>query len=353
MSILDELPFPFHKPMAQELLRTMVALYRTERDAVALVEQHGIDPSDITPNLTARQLWHQLLQMGNIRGVTADIIRAARAEFPKNPRAAFLDAVLADHTVPVSAEPIDGGGQAPAFISGTDTVTRPEALLFFDDMTMPLGQVPGLISTLSRIVKVAPAVCLLRTSNLLGEYFGTGFRIGDSLVLTNEHVLFPRKMKASTVFADFLFDIDANGAALSTVSLQADTTSIEANAADDWAVISVGGMDDGWPIVNLAAAPAPRQGDRAYILQHPGGQRKRLGFVRNTISDLDDRVVHYLTDTEPGSSGSPVFDAAGNCIALHHAGGEPQEIPGKPPVSKNEGIRISRVFTGLTAKGLL
>jgi hypothetical protein len=107
-----------------------------------------------------------------------------------------------------------------------------------------------------------------------------------------------------------------------------------------------------WPILALDAAPPPQIGDLAYILPHPGAQQKRLGFVRNMISDIDDRVVQYLTDTEPGSSGAPVFDTAGRLIALHHAGGRPVEVAGKPPVSKNEGIRISRVLSWLTANGV-
>ncbi len=99
--------------------------------------------------------------------------------------------------------------------------------------------------------------------------------------------------------------------------------------------------------------PAPAVGDLTYILQHPGGHQKRLGFVRNTISDIKDGVVRYLTDTEPGSSGAPVFDTAGRLIALHHAGGRPVEVAGKPPVAKNEGIRISRVPARMKANGAL
>jgi len=38
---------------------------------------------------------------------------------------------------------------------------------------------------------------------------------------------------------------------------------------------------------------------------------------------------------------------------LHRAGGEPQEVLGKPPVSKNEGVLISRVAAGLHAKGVI
>jgi hypothetical protein len=93
-------------------------------------------------------------------------------------------------------------------------------------------------------------------------------------------------------------------------------------------------------------------GTAAYIIQHPGGDRKRIGFVRNTVTWFDDRVVHYLTDTQEGSSGAPVFDDQARLIALHHAGGRPQEVVGKPPVKKNEGIRFSRILDGLSAQGV-
>jgi S1-C subfamily serine protease len=352
MSILDELPYPFHKPEGQELLRVMVALYRTEKEAVMLVEQHGIDPGDIPGGLTPRQLWHELLQMGNAKGVTRDIVKAAREQNAKNARAAFLDALLANQPVSGSSEPTGPNG-APKFISGDDSVLEPEARLFFDDLTMPTGNVPALIATLQRVLAFVPSVCLLRVATPLGETFGTGFRITKDLVLTNEHVLFPNHKVGTSVHADFGFDIDEAGKALNVTTLIGDVATIAGDAADDWAVVKVAGMDAAWPIIDISDAPAPRPGDPTYILQHPSGQRKRLGYVRNMISDVTDTVVHYLTDTEPGSSGSPVFDKSGRCIALHHAGGQPTEVMGKPPVSKNEGVRISRVHAALKAKGLL
>ena len=64
------------------------------------------------------------------------------------------------------------------------------------------------------------------------------------------------------------------------------------------------------------------------------------GFVRNRVSSVETRRVYYLTDTEPGSSGSPVFNGMGQMIALHRAGGTPQKFTGLPPVKKNEGVRI-------------
>jgi V8-like Glu-specific endopeptidase len=70
------------------------------------------------------------------------------------------------------------------------------------------------------------------------------------------------------------------------------------------------------------------------------------------VTGIDARVVHYLSDTQQGSSGSPVLDAQGRIIALHHAGGRPQEVAGRPPLRRNEGIRIERVQAGALAAGL-
>jgi Trypsin-like peptidase domain len=93
--------------------------------------------------------------------------------------------------------------------------------------------------------------------------------------------------------------------------------------------------------VDLASSVAsPVAAERAFILQHPDGDLKRLAFVRNRIASVADRRVYYLTDTKGGSSGSPVFDARGKLIALHRAGGEPQKLAGVDPVKKNEGVRM-------------
>jgi Trypsin-like peptidase domain len=153
--------------------------------------------------------------------------------------------------------------------------------------------------------------------------------------------------------ADFGFELDAAGGGGHVTSLEGAIGTMNGEKGDDWAVIEIDGMQAAWPILALNAAPAPQSGDLAYIIQHPAGQHKRLGYVRNTISDVDDRIVRYLTDTRPGSSGAPVFDAQGRLVALHHAGGRPITVPGKPPLTKNEGIRISRAFARMRAFGLV
>lgn len=347
MAIVDQFPFPVHEFRAQELVRVMAGFYRSEREAVPLVAPFGVDPLEITPGNNALNLWFELLGMLAAQGKVRAAVTATRDQFPNNPRAPFLNSLLSGDEAPVSAEPV--GQDDPGFDDG---ITAPEALLFHDDLTMPTGRLPGLIATLTKMVDLAPAICLLRVENPFGSFFGTGFRIGGDRVLSNHHVLFPKGLKATGVQADFGFDVDATGASLAVTSLAGTADTIVGEKGDDWAVVSVQGMNCGWPVLSLDDAQTPKVGDTAFILQHPGGQQQRLGFVRNTISDVYDGTIKYITDTQPGSSGAPVLDRAGRLIGLHHAGGRAVEVAGMPPVSKNEGIRISRVLERMHANGL-
>lgn len=347
-ALIDRHPFPVHEPEALELTRLLASLYRGEGETRLFVESVGLDVLQVAVEGTKPLIrWYELLHQLSTHGLLRRAVELAREQHPKNPRASLLDRLLKDHPALPSAETIKRGDS-----DFDDSVTDREALLFFDDLTMPLGQVPNLIKTLQAMLAVAEAVCMLKVRNAFGQFFGTGFRIGPALILTNHHVLYPYNQAATEVHVDFGFDVDAAGRSLNATALTGLPKSIRGEADDDWAVIEVADMQDHWPILPIDAAPEPAVGQPAYILQHPGGQRKRLGFVRNTISDIEAGKLRYLTDTEPGSSGSPVFDADGQVIALHHAGGEPVSVLGKPPISKNQGIRISRVWERLQAAGL-
>jgi V8-like Glu-specific endopeptidase len=60
---------------------------------------------------------------------------------------------------------------------------------------------------------------------------------------------------------------------------------------------------------------------RAYVIGHPRGlAQPQFSLQDNTLLDYDDTWVHYRSPTEPGSSGSPVFDKSWKLIGLHHAG---------------------------------
>ncbi|MBF0198136.1 MAG: DNA/RNA non-specific endonuclease [Planctomycetes bacterium] len=72
---------------------------------------------------------------------------------------------------------------------------------------------------------------------------------------------------------------------------------------------------------------SPHKGDdpvliseKVNIIQHPGGRPKQLALRDNKVTDLFDEFIHYQADTEPGSSGAPVYNDQWEIVALHHSG---------------------------------
>lgn len=96
---------------------------------------------------------------------------------------------------------------------------------------------------------------------------------------------------------------------------------------------------------------------RVYIIGHPGGRELAFSFQDNALLDHEGPPtgkpqipgmcrLHYGAPTEPGSSGSPVFDASQwKVIALHRKGGRGMpKLNGKPDTyAANEGIAIQSI----------
>jgi V8-like Glu-specific endopeptidase len=353
VSILDSFPYPWHEPAAQQLHVTLSQLHPTSQAATLVAQKSGIDVSMIFAQQAPILVWREILDAAAAGGLTRQLVQGVRDLLNQNsPLRPHLEDLLADKPVPTEGEPRGADG-APSFFANNDDVSEPEALLYHDDLTIQIGRLPGLIVTLQRLAGLAPAVCKLVVEVNGVEQCGTGFRIGPDLLLTNWHVLHNKDngIRATAVTAEFGYEDDGGGGALAATVIPCEVESIVTSKADDWAVIRARQpLMDAWPVVKLSESVPPSLNAAAYIIQHPGGQRKRVGFVRNQVSFFDNRVVHYLTDTQTGSSGSPVFNGQGKLIALHHAGGRPQEVVGRAPMRKNEGIRISRIVEGLESQ---
>ena len=348
-ALVDTFPYPWPLREAQELHIALCELYPTSKGAMFVAQKAGLATYQLFADQASFLLWKDILDAASTAHRLRPVLEAARDQNPSNPRRPFFDALLAAEAVALDAQPRGQDG-APSFLVATDEVTENEALLFHDDLTLEIGRVPWLIGVLQRLLAVAPAVCLLDVKSQSAKQTGTGFRIASDLLLTNWHVVHLNDTLASTITAEFGFDDDGRGGGLASSAVPCDVTSVRGNAQDDWAVIRVAApLAESIPTIKLSDAAEPAANAAAFIVQHPAGQRKRVAYVRNQITAIEERVVQYLSDTQPGSSGSPVLDEQGRLVALHHAGGRPQEVAGKPPLRKNEGIRIPRVTSGLAA----
>lgn len=80
-------------------------------------------------------------------------------------------------------------------------------------------------------------------------------------------------------------------------------------------------------------------GLRLNVIQHPQGRKKEVVVQQNELKDVHTNVIHYYSDTDYGSSGSPVFDNSWNLMALHHARDNAEQA--------NEGMRIDKIVADL------
>jgi hypothetical protein len=349
-SILDEFPYPLHDRTAQQLCDTLSQLYPNGKQALFIVQRTQINRGFIDFNEAPIYVWQQVLEQAAKAGETRRLVEVVIDDLPaKSPVRPFLIDLMAVPSPPAEQKPPspDRALQKP------DTSSGGGGLLYHDDLTIQIGRLPHLIVTLQRLVALAPSVCRFEVDLNGRSVRSSGFRIAPDLLLTNWHVLhnFNDGTRASSVNAEFGYEDDGQGGALQAVPVTCNVESIVSNKEDDWAIIRMEEiLPDRWPIVKLSEAIAPELGRAAYIIQHPRGERKRVGFVRNQVTAFNDRIVHYLTDTAVGSAGAPVFNDEGQLIALHHAAASAQNTAGRAPVK--EGIRISRIVAGLAAAGV-
>ena len=104
---------------------------------------------------------------------------------------------------------------------------------------------------------------------------------------------------------------------------------------------------DGEPVPLAKGLPRkPISNSRAYVIGHPRGlAQPQFSLQDNILLDYDDRVLHYRSPTEGGSSGSPVFDNQWNLIGVHHAGGVdlPRLNNAGGTYAANEGITLPAI----------
>lgn len=196
---------------------------------------------------------------------------------------------------------------------------------------------------------------------------GTGFLIALDLLLTNQHVLNNADQAARCeVFFDYLqAGRDAQGRPLHADRYTCAVTGPNGlfyaspyldNGADpnhlDFALVRVTqptAPGTKWGYVVLKPDAVVQDNMELTIIQHPQHKPTMVGQGVGQLKHKDNLVIQYVTDTEYGSSGSPVFNRWWQVVALHHARVQLPQVThadGTVEASQkgNEGINIAAIL---------
>jgi len=178
------------------------------------------------------------------------------------------------------------------------------------------------INWLEKALAASKAVCRVVCAD---GNLGTGFLTKEGYVFTNHHVIGSAEV-AKTARLEFNYEIGSDGNAKSRISYELDHTDFVTSSSNelDFARIKVFNRVDAplsqWGYVDFDLEAIPTVGDAVTIVQHPKGEDKQIALNSNDVLGQLNQHLFYMTDTEPGSSGSPVFNKDWKVVAIHHAG---------------------------------
>jgi endonuclease G len=210
------------------------------------------------------------------------------------------------------------------------------------------------VNFLGRGQLAARAVCRLTA----GRKVGTGFLVAPGVLLTNNHVISDRDEARDTT-AEFDYELDLDDQPRSPIqrfALDPDSLFVTSDAAAglDFTLVAVkpsnssGGVLEGFGYIPLDPhIDKILIGEPAIIIQHPRGEQKRVCLFSAELVDKLDDYLHYMTDTDHGSSGSCVVNRSFQLVALHHASVPSGEQRRGHDWIVNEGIRVSSILNAL------
>jgi V8-like Glu-specific endopeptidase/endonuclease/exonuclease/phosphatase family metal-dependent hydrolase len=210
------------------------------------------------------------------------------------------------------------------------------------------------VSFLDIGVQTSRATCKIETSGVdytgvSGAWVGTGFLVSKNMLLTNNHVINTIDVaKNATCVFNFQLGADGKPATTKRFRVRPDRLFITSSAINglDFTLVWV----DGEPWKEFGQVRIDRSAfavginEFANVVGHPQGRMKEVSLQENNVLWMDEKVVHYSSDTEGGSSGSPVSNNSWQVFALHHAS-KPTQVAGQSFL--NEGIKFTAIAAHL------
>ncbi len=206
------------------------------------------------------------------------------------------------------------------------------------------------ISYLHTGLRMSESVCRIvrrdRAGNEIG--YGTGFLVSPEVVMTNNHVLRDIDSAANAV-AEFNYQTDESSKecpvyrfSLNPERFFITDTELDFTLVSLHPISHTGEELKEIPHIELLSQEETiSEKGSVSIIQHPEGGFKHVTVRDNQVIFLLDDFIHYTTDTQPGSSGSPVFNDQWVVVAIHHTG--VRDPNSKHRWIANEGIRISSI----------
>jgi len=217
------------------------------------------------------------------------------------------------------------------------------------------------VSFLEQGAQAARAVGRVAFRN--GRGLGSGVLIGENLFLTNHHVI-ETIQRTNSLCLEFDYERDLHGSVRAVTRFAINPTFFITDPVEglDFSIVAVGDPIQGQGrLRDFGFSPLSQAKDKhmigefANIVQHPQGRFKEVVLRENRLVNRYDDCLHYVADTEPGSSGSPVYNSEWQLIALHHWGGpwiDGRDGSGQHGFEINEGIRISSIVRKLRSRML-
>ncbi|MCE6949833.1 serine protease [Cereibacter sphaeroides] len=327
----------------------------------------GLYEAWVPPGLTVRRTLFALLTELDRQGLASRVLAEMRARRPRSEELRALLAVACPEAlVPlphgeIGLAPQVGGVPMPglpddAFAPGLQKNVRPHLAKL------------DLAIWIDRLAAIRRRVCRIEIERRAA---GTAFLVGPSAVLTNWHVV--EKAEAAGVLPaaqcrfDYVMRADGTREAGRVVALAADPLACHAaygpaEVTDhpdqplpepgqlDFALLRLAepaGAERGW-LALPAAAVALAADAPLLIVQHPDGAPMKLALDTQSVigPNGNGTRMRYRTNTENGSSGSPVFTMDWDPALLHHYGD-----PTWGAARFNQGVPLDRIRAAIVAAG--